>query len=117
MGDAQIVTALENAAKRGVAVEVAMTNGGTYASEFNALKAAGVKVSTYVPTAPLYIHAKVILADYGGSGQIAFVGSENFSNASLTENRELGLTVTDPEILGSLNTTFGSDFQGGTPWP
>ena len=117
MGDAQIVTALEDAAKRGVAVEVAMTNGGTYAAEFNALKAAGVKVNTYTTTAPLYIHAKMILVDYGGSGQVAFVGSQNFSNPSLTENRELGLTVTDPAILGSLNTTFGSDFQGGTPWP
>jgi cardiolipin synthase A/B len=117
MGDAQIVTALEDAAKRGVAVEVAMTNGGTYTTEFNALKAAGVKVNTYVTTAPLYIHAKIILVDYGQSGQVAFVGSENFSNPSLTENRELGLTVTDPSILGALNTTFGSDFQGGTPWP
>jgi len=117
MGDAQIVTALENAAKRGVAVEVAMTNSGTYTTEFNALKAAGVKISTYTPTAPLYIHAKLILADYGESGQVAFVGSENFSSPSLTQNRELGLTVTDPGILGSLNTTFGSDFQGGTPWP
>ena len=117
MGDAQIVSALEDAAKRGVAVEVAMTNGGEYTAEFNALKAAGVKVNTYATTAPLYIHAKIILADYGQSGQVAFVGSENFSNPSLTENRELGLTVTDPSILGTLNTTFGSDFQGGTPWP
>lgn len=117
MGDAQIVTALEDAAKRGVAVEVAMTNGGDYTTEFNALKAAGVKVNTYVTTASLYIHGKIILADYGQSGQVAFVGSENFSNPSLTENRELGLTVMDPSILGALNTTFGSDFQGGTPWP
>jgi cardiolipin synthase len=117
MGDAQIVTALENAAKRGVAVEVAMTNGGEYTTEFDALKAAGVKVNTYAPTAPLYIHGKIILADYGQSGQVAFVGSQNFSNPSLTENRELGLTVTDPSVLGTLNTTFGSDFQGGTPWP
>jgi cardiolipin synthase len=117
MGDAQIVTALEGAAKRGVAVEVAMTNGGEYTAEFNALKAAGVKVNTYATTAPLYIHAKMILADYGQSGQVGFVGSENFSNPSLTENRELGLTVTDPSILGALSTTFGSDFQGGTPWP
>ncbi|HMH14518.1 MAG TPA: phospholipase D-like domain-containing protein [Edaphobacter sp.] len=117
MGDAQIVAALESAAKRGVQVEVAMTNGGNYATEFNALKAAGVKLSTYTPTAPLYIHAKMILVDNGQSGQQAFVGSENFSNPSLTENRELGLSLTDPAILQSLNTTFASDFKGGTPWP
>ena len=94
-----------------------MTNGGNYTTEFNELAAAGVKISTYAPTAPLYIHAKLILADYGQSGQQAFVGSENFSNPSLTENRELGLTLTDPGILQSLNTTFASDFKGGTPWP
>lgn len=117
MGDADIVTALEDAAKRGVAVEVAMTNGGKYTTEFNALKAAAVKVNTYAQTAPLYIHAKLILVDFGQSGQQAFVGSENFSEPSLTQNRELGLTLTDPGILQSLNTTFGSDFQGGTPWP
>ena len=117
MGDADIVTALENAAKRGVAVEVAMTNGGKYTTEFNALKVAGVKVNTYASTAPLYIHAKLILVDFGQGGQQAFVGSENFSEPSLTENREMGLTVTDPAILQGLNTTFGSDFQGGTPWP
>ena len=117
MGDAQIVSALEAAAKRGVQVQVAMTNGGNYTTEFNELAAAGVKISTYAPTAPLYIHAKLILADYGQSGQQAFVGSENFSNPSLTENRELGLTLTDPAILQSLNTTFASDFKGGTPWP
>ena len=117
MGDAQIVSALGAAAKRGVQVQVAMTNGGTYTTQFNALTAAGVKLNTYAPTAPLYIHAKLILADYGQSGQQAFVGSENFSGPSLTENRELGLTLTDPGILQSLNTTFASDFKGGTPWP
>jgi cardiolipin synthase A/B len=117
MGDAQIVAALENAAKRGVQVQVAMTNGGNYTTQFNGLTATGVKINTYTPTAPLYIHAKLILADYGQSGQQAFVGSENFSNPSLTENRELGLTLTDPAILQSLNTTFASDFKGGTPWP
>jgi phosphatidylserine/phosphatidylglycerophosphate/cardiolipin synthase-like enzyme len=117
MGDAQIVSALEGAAKKGVQVEVAMTNSGDYTTQFNALKAAGVKVNTYAATAPLYIHAKMILADYGKSGQQAFVGSENFSNASLTENRELGLTLTNPAILQSLNTALASDFKGGTPWP
>jgi phosphatidylserine/phosphatidylglycerophosphate/cardiolipin synthase-like enzyme len=117
MGDAQIVSALEAAAKRGVQVQVTMTNGGNYTTEFNELAAAGVKINTYTPTAPLYIHAKLILVDYGQSGQRAFVGSENFSSPSLTENRELGLTLTDPAILQSLSTTFASDFKGGTPWP
>jgi cardiolipin synthase len=54
-------------AKSGVQVQVTMTSYGSYNSEFTTLKAAGVKVSTYTETAPLYIHAKVILVDYGAS--------------------------------------------------
>jgi hypothetical protein len=65
---------------------------------------------------PLYIHAKMILTDYGQSGQQSFVGSENFSNPSLTESRELGLPLTDPAILQSLNTTFRkATFMGVLP--
>lgn len=114
MGDAAIVTALSNAAKSGVKVQVTMTDNTAYTTEFNTLKAAGVQIHTYAQTAPLYIHAKVILVDFGQTGQQAFVGSENFSNASLTENRELGLTLSDPAILQTLNTTLNSDFAGGT---
>jgi cardiolipin synthase len=114
MGDTGIVAAFATAAKSGVQVQVTMTNSGTYTSEFNTLKAAGVKISTYTATAALYIHAKVIVVDYGKTGQQAFVGSENFSTPSLTENRELGLTLTDAAILQSLNTTLNSDFAGGT---
>jgi len=119
MSDATIVTDLENAAKRGVVVHVIMTNDdNTYASEFNALKAAGVSVVTYKDSGSiLYIHAKVILADLGVSGaEKVFVGSENFSVASLTENRELGLTMATASILTGINATLTSDFNGGTPW-
>ena len=119
MSDATIVTDLENAATRGVVVHVIMTNDDNeYASEFNALKAAGVSVVTYKDNAStLYIHAKVTMADIGVSGaQKVFVGSENYSVASLTENRELGLTMATAAILNGINATLTSDFNGGTPW-
>jgi len=119
MSDATIVTDLENAAMRGVVVKVIMTNDdNTYATEFNALKAAGVQVVTYKDSSSiLYIHAKVILADFSYSGaQKLFVGSENFSVASLTKNRELGRTMSTVSILDSMNVTLTSDFAGGTPW-
>jgi phosphatidylserine/phosphatidylglycerophosphate/cardiolipin synthase-like enzyme len=113
-----VVTALEAAAKAGVQVQVTMTNyNNTYATQFTALTAAGVKVATYANNAPLYIHAKVILVDYGTTGAKVFLGSENFSTYSLTKNRELGLTLTTPAILTSLNATLTKDFQGGTAWP
>ena len=118
MGDAAIVTALANAAKRGVTVKVIMTNtSNTYASEFNTLKTAGVQVRTYAATAALYIHAKVIIADFGvTAAQKVFVGSENFSVPSLTSNRELGLITSSSPILTALNTILTSDFAGGTAW-
>jgi phosphatidylserine/phosphatidylglycerophosphate/cardiolipin synthase-like enzyme len=56
-----------------------------------------------------------VLADYGEPGAAAFVGSENFSVASLESNRELGILLNDPAILMSLNDTLAQDFSGATP--
>ncbi len=112
-----IVTALENAAKRGVNVTVCMTNDNNdYATEFNALKKAGVHITTYAYTAPLYIHAKAIVADYGTTRATAFVGSENFSSNSINYNRELGLVTSDTNVLTGLHTTLAGDYAGGTAW-
>jgi cardiolipin synthase len=117
MGLPAVTTALENAAERGVAVQVIMTNtADDYAQEFDALTAAGAKVATYAADAPLYIHAKAIVADYGRSGAKVFLGSENFSSASLTKNRELGLITADSAVSGSVHSTLASDYAGGTVW-
>ena len=116
MSDSAIVSALSAAAKRGVSVEVVMTDSSSWSSEFSSLKSAGVKIVTYAASASLYIHAKVILADHGSSGAIVFVGSENFSSASLTENRELGMTTTNTTILDGIATTLASDYSGGTAY-
>jgi phosphatidylserine/phosphatidylglycerophosphate/cardiolipin synthase-like enzyme len=116
MDDSAIESALAAAAKRGVNVEVIMTADSDYATELNELKAAGAHIATYASTASLYIHAKVIVADFGKTAAKAFVGSENFSSTSLTKNRELGLTLTESDILSSLNSTLTSDFKGGTPY-
>jgi phosphatidylserine/phosphatidylglycerophosphate/cardiolipin synthase-like enzyme len=58
----------------------------------------------------LYIHAKMVLADYGTAQAQAYIGSENFSCTSLNENRECGIIVTEPAILDRLNTTYASDW-------
>ncbi|WP_329073256.1 phospholipase D-like domain-containing protein [Amycolatopsis sp. NBC_01480] len=112
-----VVDALAGAAKRGVAVKVTMTYNSSYKANFNTLVAAGAQVSTYANSAnTLYIHAKVIVADYGKPSAAVFVGSENFSSASLTGNRELGLIVNDSAVLSSVDKTVAGDFSGGTPW-
>jgi cardiolipin synthase len=112
MDDSDIANALEAAARRGVGVEVVMTYSSSWASEFEDLVDAGVKVSTYSTDAPLYIHAKVIVAD----DSTAFVGSQNFSEASLDYNRELGLITSDPTLVDPIAKTVSSDFTGATPF-
>ena len=67
-----------------------MTRQRDWASAFSALARAGVAVRTYAYSAPLYIHAKAIVVDPGTRRARAFVGSQNFSVASLLYDRELG---------------------------
>lgn len=116
MSDAAIVGALVSAARRGVNVQVAMNAGTSYSREWHEIVAAGGDVATYASTAPLYIHAKAMLADYGYATGAAFVGSENFSSASLTRNRELGIVTSDSAVMSSLFAIMTSDFQGGAPY-
>ncbi len=116
MSEPSIVAALAAAAKRGVEVEITMSANPAYATELETLASAGAHIRTYAQTAPLYIHAKIILVDIGFPNQKAFLGSENFSTASLTKNRELGLTLSDPAILSSLRATLAADFDGATPF-
>ena len=109
----QIVSALEDAAKRGVSVQVVMTDSPSWKSSFDALKAASVSVRTYKNSSKtLYIHAKLIEAD----NRRVFLGSENFSVGSLQYNRELGLITTSTTILRAIKTTFASDYASATPW-
>jgi phosphatidylserine/phosphatidylglycerophosphate/cardiolipin synthase-like enzyme len=111
MDDSAVITALEAAARRGVDVEVVMTYSSSWATALDDLAAAGVKVNTYASDAALYIHAKVVVAD----GSRAFVGSQNFSESSLDDNRELGIITGDPALVTPLAKTVASDFKGGTP--
>ncbi len=117
MGDVAIVSALGTTASHGVDVKVVMTASKSWDSNFTILANAGVKIATYASSASLYIHAKVILADYGTSAGRVFIGSENFSDASLTKNRELGLITSDPTVMASINSTLTKDFDGGTAYP
>jgi cardiolipin synthase len=108
-----IVGALEQAAKRGVTVQVVMTDSPDWKANFDALKTAGVQLRTLKNSSKaLYIHAKLIDADGGR----VFLGSENFSVGSMQHNRELGLITTSKPILTTIESTFASDFAAATPW-
>jgi phosphatidylserine/phosphatidylglycerophosphate/cardiolipin synthase-like enzyme len=117
MGDTVIEDALISAARRGVDVQVCGENsGGEYDSAYARLARAGVRISYYSSATGFYIHGKVIEADYGTSGARVFIGSENFSSTSLSDNRELGLITSDPAVLSAIAGSFTADFQHGTHW-
>jgi phosphatidylserine/phosphatidylglycerophosphate/cardiolipin synthase-like enzyme len=117
MGDSGIVSALENAASRGVNVTIVLTDNSKYYSNLDALKSAGANIATYPnDNTSLYIHAKAIVADYGTPAALAFVGSENFSSYSLDKNRELGLTTTDSNVMSQLSSTMSNDYSNGNPY-
>lgn len=58
-----------------------------------------------------YIHAKVVIAD----GQKAYVGSENLTSNSLDNNREMGILLDDPTMVGELLKTAAADWEIGKP--
>lgn len=111
--DPGTLSAMIAAQKRGVAVRfiAAVLSGegkvNGNASGITMLQAGGVKA---VCKSFLYIHAKMVLADYGGAGAKAFVGSENYSCVSLDDNRECGIIVTETPILDRLHTTYEADW-------
>jgi len=114
MADMDVAKALIDAAGRGVAVYVDMTGADEWKWEFKELATAGVHIRTYADAddAPLYIHAKMIIADDAR----AFVGSENFSAGSLDSNRELGIVIGDHAIIAHLMKTFAVDWRRATPF-
>ena len=66
----------------------------------------------------LYVHAKVVsLQPANGSPMQAYVGSSNFSNPSMNDNRELGvlLAANDQAAITTMNQTFDTDFGINDP--
>jgi cardiolipin synthase A/B len=117
MGDQTIENALVKAAERGVEVQVCGENeSGEYDSAYARLARAGVRISYYNSSAGFYIHGKVVEADYGTARARIFIGSENFSSTSLTQNRELGLIISSRPAMSAIASTFAADFRNGRHW-
>ncbi len=113
--DTGMQTLVEAALRRGVSVTLVQENlGGKYSSVLNSLKAAGAVIAIFSSKTGYYIHAKTVLADYGTAQAKLFVGSENFSTASLNDNRELGLIFSDPGCMTGVYTAVTADYSKGT---
>jgi phosphatidylserine/phosphatidylglycerophosphate/cardiolipin synthase-like enzyme len=117
MSSPDIVQALVAAAKRGVKVRITMVADSYYDEAFDRIVAAGGKVHLYPDTdTGLYIHAKVTVADAGRKDQRLYVGSINFSDASLFYNRELGIVTGDGPVLAAVNAVVARDYAGGADY-
>ncbi|MCD0483554.1 phospholipase D-like domain-containing protein [Streptacidiphilus sp. ASG 303] len=119
LGDSTVVNAIVARAKAGVKVRVVLETPSNYSSQVSAIKAAGGTVVGYSDPNGFYIHAKAMVADYGLSTQKVEAGSMNISSNSLDNNRELGLVLTGTgvaeAVASTVETTFNSDYAGGTP--
>ncbi|MER6359018.1 phospholipase D-like domain-containing protein [Streptomyces sp. NPDC001634] len=119
LSDSTVVNAIVARAQAGVAVRVVLESPSSYSSEVSAIKAAGGTVVGYSDPNGFYIHAKAMVADYGLSTQKVEAGSMNISSNSLSNNRELGLILTGTgvaeAVATTIETTFNSDYAGGTP--
>ena len=112
MVDTDIVNAISSVARRGVSVRIIMTDNPKWHSAWNTLTNAGASVHYFSPKSPLYIHAKMLLVD----GSLMFLGSENFSKASLEQNRELGIIIQDHDAISSVEHAFEKDWGDSTLW-
>lgn len=113
MDSTSIENALEVAARRGVSVDVVMTEDPSWTSALERLASAGVHVRL-LDEDQLYIHAKVICADCTTTSGTVFIGSENFSTSSLSYNRELGVITQTPAAIRAVRVAVNADFTIGS---
>jgi cardiolipin synthase len=111
-----VVSALVDAARRGVIVRLAMTYQGDWVPNLDRLASAGARVSVMRGETPLYIHAKLLVVDAGTPHGRAFVGSENLSDTSLLHDRELGVVLVAPPLVTKLGALVDRDVTDGQPW-
>ena len=115
MGDSAITKAIVAAAKRGVKVEITMTADSEYDSDWTSIVKAGGHVHLYAyGYSDLYIHAKTTIADAGSKSQKMYVGSINFSSASMNRNRELGIITSGAATIKAVNSVVRSDYTDCT---
>ncbi len=104
--------AIVQAAQRGVAVRVILETPNDQAgNDAAAAYFASVGIpSKYATDAQFFLHAKLLLAD-----GVAFIGSENYSDTSLTANREVGALIFEPTAAAITQAQFEADWAVTIP--
>jgi cardiolipin synthase len=103
---------LMDAARRGVDVRILTNSVRTDVkttwlagrSRYEALLAAGIRISEYLPTT---VHAKTLVVD----GEWSVISTMNFDNRSLAYNNEVALVVRDRAIGATMDSLFLADLR------
>jgi phosphatidylserine/phosphatidylglycerophosphate/cardiolipin synthase-like enzyme len=115
LGDPYLEGQLIAAAHRGVQVRMITplnTRDGTSNAAQAALLASagiGARVTPDLnppPGAPPYMHAKTMIVD----GRTAYLGSIDIETSEATRDRELGIIVRQPALLGEVRNQFQADW-------
>jgi cardiolipin synthase A/B len=112
--DRAVLSALDNAARRGVTCRIVLTASPAWANAVAEVSAAGCSVHLLPDTkTALYMHEKILLTDNSS----LIIGSQNLSTTSLLENRELSLTLdtaTAPDLIATVESTFDADYASAS---
>ncbi|HEY6040604.1 MAG TPA: phospholipase D-like domain-containing protein, partial [Anaerolineae bacterium] len=114
-GAPEIVDRVIDALKRGVVVRAIFSPNYPIESDIDEpnrdlIRRSGAQVK-YMSRP--YVHAKMFLVD----GKRAFVGSENVTNNSLDNNRELGIIFDQTDAVATIRETFQKDWGIATNEP
>lgn len=103
VSEMEVRDAIAAAKDRGVAVRVILDAASDDQDSIAFFKSKGIETHA---ASGFFLHAKLIIAD-----GVAFVGSENYSQTSLTRNREVGALIFEPSQAAIIKNQFDADFS------
>ncbi|MCL6515487.1 phosphatidylserine/phosphatidylglycerophosphate/cardiolipin synthase family protein [Alicyclobacillus sp.] len=116
LSDWAVVNALEDAAKRGIAVAVLLDPGQSQNRRTaEALRKAGAVVRFYKPYGGEWMHAKMLDVDHG---DVLIIGSANFSHQAYTYNHEGDVELHGVHAFAkAMEDDLAAEMQRGTVYP
>lgn len=107
--DFDVVDSVTAASDKGAKVRIILSDATPSSGQntsVSRMKSHGAQV---VQTHKPYIHAKAIIVD----GKAMYVGSENLTQNSLENNRELGVITANGDAIKSVQAAIDTDFSAG----
>jgi len=112
LADTDVREALAARKTAGVTVRVLLADPGWIAANAEAAAFLATNTIEARQMKVLAVHVKSVVVD----GTTAYAGSENLSWTSLTKNREVGVLVTEPSNVATMQATFEKDWATAAPF-